>query len=148
MDFSNFFILLLIIIGFLPIIASSLLLIYFIFSPSRPSNKFKARRENFYLIKKNYNIPKSIYIEKYTISEHHLFLEFDNVLILISEYLPGNLELAFMSVELYLKEIYGNSITDIKLKSNKYDCKNEIKIDFKMTSIHNNTNTTSLDEII
>lgn len=113
----------------LPFIA---LFVIFVTGRSKPSQKYSASRDKFYILRKNFSFPSYIYMERdYETQDHILFIETKEASFKITEYVPGNIELGFMVAELYLREIYGDSITNITLPTTKYNWKDELQIHFK-----------------
>lgn len=99
--------------------------------------KLEYRRRDFYTIERDFNDPNRIYIQRNSdFKSHTLFLKFDNHLIKIDEYIPGNLKLALTTVELYLKEIYKDKINNIKCYSFKYNLMGCIEIDYSFNTLN------------
>lgn len=120
------------------LIASPLIaLLLFIFTGrGKPFQKFIASRDKFYILRRDFSFPTYIYIEKnFENQNHDLFIETPEAVFKISEFVPWNLDMGFMAVDVYLREIYGDSITDVTLSTTKYDWKDEIKINFKKRDI-------------
>ena len=112
-----------------PLIA---ILLFVFMTRSRPSQKFSASRDKFYILRRDFSFPSYIYIEKnFENQNHDLFIETEEAIFKITEFVPWNIEMGFMAVEVYLREIYGSSITDITLPTTKYDWKDELQIHFK-----------------
>lgn len=99
---------------------------------SKPSQKFLASRDKFYILRRDFSFPSYIYVEKNFENQNlDLFIETEEAIFKITEFVPWNIEMGFMAVEVYLREIYGDSITDITLPTTKYDWKDELQIHFK-----------------